>query len=461
MKILMICASIALLWSGVPSVHAQSATDRIGDIPSGIPGWTDILRLSGAQEGKTITFVLETADSIPRVVKDICRFEIVLRTEPPARSEWPTAVLEFELSGWDGSPWFAARIRALAPESGLPADTVRMFDWVLGRSALTMRFSLEGLGWSSLEAKGRVFFKDGVTDTVPDEGWVRIPITASGLHALRTRASTRTVFTCPAKFDSVLARYDVLPVVDAAYAYESDLTGIVPLGGDTVRFVFNPFYGGAAMEGDPIYLGPGMCGKTPLWFVYFHEMGHNFLNASARFGQLYPLVMRLEPGPLPSNVLFYEGWASLPAMYAFDRMERQRNLPGVADSCLRHVQADWHATKTRFAKAWTAYKENPSFTALNPDVLDGMFLELQERFGWDLFRNLFGFLRPTGALLPLFDERLAQDTPDLRSTRATLTAAILSAAARTRLDVELRRWAFPIDDGLFTKAYEALMRSHN
>jgi hypothetical protein len=447
---------LLLATCGIPSAYAQNADDRARDVPSTAPPWTDILRLSCQQEGKILKFVLETGDSIPRVASEPCRFEILLRTSPPARSEGPTVAIEFDLSRWDGSPWFATQIYSLTKGSGLPADTVRLFDWKLGRNSLTIRFSLESLGWSSVEAKARIFYKDGFADTVPDEVWLPIQINSSVLQALKTRSRIRTVFRCPEGYDSVLVRYDVLGVVDAAYEHEFQLTGITPIGGDSVRFVFNPFYGGAAIENDPIYLGPGMCGKTPLWFVYFHEMGHNFINASARFRQLYPLEMKLKPGPLPTHILFYEGWASLPAMYVFDRFERQGQLPGVADSSMRHVLADWSATRTRFTKAWVAYKEKPIFTALNPDVVDGMFLELQARFGWKLFENFFALFRPAYLPLPLFNEQLAKDTPDLRATRSTLTAAALSVAAGVRLDAEFKHWGFPVDDVLFARAYDTL-----
>ncbi|MCC6398794.1 MAG: hypothetical protein IT282_17410, partial [Bacteroidetes bacterium] len=279
------------------------------------------------------------------------------------------------------------------------------------------------------------------------------------LQAIRTRSSVRAVFSTPEGYDSVLARYDVLKVIDAAFEHELELTGITPIGGDSVRFVFNPFYGGAAIEDDPVYLGPGMCGKTPLWFVYFHEMGHNFINASARFRQLYPLEMKLAPGPMPTHILFYESWATLPAMYVFDMFEQQGRLPGVGDSSLRHVLTDWTSARSRFTKAWRVYKESPNYAALNPDVVDGMLLELQGRFGWVMFQNFFALLRPAGEPLPLFEERLEGDTSDLRATRWTLTAAILSAAAGTRLDKMFKQWGFPVEGGLFIRAYESLGRT--
>ncbi len=452
----LVSSSMVFTQIGIPSLKAQSASDQTGDTPAGAPRWTDIVRLSGGQEGKTMTLVLETADSIPKSVQVPCKLEILLCTQPSPKVEGPTATIEFDLGGWDGSPWFATNIIALTKGTGLPADTTRLFDWKLGRNSLTIRFSLESLGWSEVGARGRVFYKDGFVDSAPDVGWMQIHIDTSVLQGIRTRSSGRAVFSTPERYDSVLTRYNVLPVVDAAYGYELELTGTTPVGGDSVRFVFNPFFGGAAIEGNPIYLGPGMCGKAPLWFVYFHEMGHNFVNASARFRQLYPLEMKLAPGPLPTHILFYEGWASLPAMYVFDKFAGQKALPGVADSSLLSVLADWNSTRARFAKAWTTYKQKPVFTALNPDVLDGMFLELQERFGWKAFENFFSLMRPPGEPLSLFDERLATDTWDLRTTRSTLTAAALSVAAGVKLDGEFKQWGFPIDDPLFVRAYETL-----
>jgi hypothetical protein len=274
---------------------------------------------------------------------------------------------------------------------------------------------------------------------------------------MKTRSGSRTVFSYPEGYDSLVTRYDVLPVVDAAYEREMSLSGMAPIGGDTLHFIFNPFFGGAAIEGDPIYLGPGMWGRGPLWFVYFHEMGHNFVNASARFRQLYPLEMKLVPGPLPTNILFYEAWASLPAMYVFDQLRQEMKASGIPEASLDHVLTEWHGTKTRFQKAWALYKTKPDFSALNPDVVDGMFLELQERFGWTLFKKWFAIMRPATETLPLFGERLP-DLPDLRKTRCTLTAAALSAAAGSPLQKEFREWGFPIDEELFVRAFGELSR---
>lgn len=259
----------------------------------------------------------------------------------------------------------------------------------------------------------------------------------------------------------MLTRNRVPLVLDVARDVEHELTGIEPIGGDPLRFVFHPLYDGAAIEGDPIYIGPSMCGSIPLWFVYFHEMGHNFCNASARFRQLYPLQFSVPPGPLPANILFYEAFASLPAMYVYERIDQGSGL-FVDDTIITaKIRDDWRVVKARFTQAWSAYKANPSFASLNPDIVDGLLLELQEQYGWEIFKKLYGLLCPADQILPLFDTRLPNDTPDLRTTRATLTAAALSAAAGADLRKRFVIWKFPVNDELFDEALSSLGRLVN
>jgi hypothetical protein len=442
--------------------HAQSAADPVGDTRPGAPAWTDLTNVTVLQDDRFISLTLQTADTIPKHVQDSCQFQFLLQTEPQGTTTMSrgqdahTCLIAFDLTHWDGSPWFATSIFSRYDKSGIPADTMRMFDWKLSGKSFNVRFSLESLGWTSVKVRARVFYGTGIADVAPDSGWVSLVVDRSRLQDMRTRSGSRTIFTYPLRFDSLITRLDVLQLVDAACRYESELTSVTPVGGDTIRFIFNPFFGGAAIEGSPIYLGPGMWGKNPLWFVYFHEMGHNFVNASARFRQLCPLEMKLVPGPLPTNILFYEAWASLPAMYVFDMMDLKGREAGVRDSALSHLLNEWRSTRSRFLKAWEKYKENPVYSSLNPDVVDGMFLELQDQFGWSIFKKWFALMRPATQPLALFDGRLPDDTPDLRTTRCTFTAAVFSAAAGSDLQQQFKKWGLPVDEKLFTKAFNEL-----
>ena len=444
--------------------NAQALPDPRGDVAEGAPAWTDIVSVSVGQDGTSFSLAMATGDTIPRQSSDSCQFQFLLRTGSGSTSTGAVGasgfdqMIVFDFTHWDGSPWFSTNVYSAYTHDGVPKDTVRVFDWKLQGKLFTVRFSLNSLGWDWVQVRARTFYKTGIADAAPDTGLTSTNIDRTNLESILTRSSSRTSFAYPSKFDSVLTRYNVMRVVDAAYGLERELTGVAPIGGDTVRFKFNPYYGGAAIEGDPIYLGPGMWGKQPLWFVYFHEMGHNFMNVSARFRQLYPLEMRLLPGPLPTHILFYEAWASLPAMYAYEMMLERDSL--AADMSTReHLRKDWYATKGRFEKAWAGYKEKPLFTSLNPDIVDGMFLELRDRFGWKLFSRYCSFLAPPTTPRDLFDVRLEGDTEDLRSTRSTLTAAMLSAAAGQDLKSDFIAWGFPIDERLFKRAFRELMQS--
>ena len=108
-----------------------------------------------------------------------------------------------------------------------------------------------------------------------------------------------------------------------------------------------------------------MWGKQPLWFVYFHEMGHNFMNVSVRFRQLYPLEMRLLPGPLPTHILFYEAWASLPAMYAYEMMLERDSL--AADTSTReHLRKDWLCDKGAIREGMGGLQGEAALYVLEP-----------------------------------------------------------------------------------------------
>lgn len=445
------------------SLNGQAASDQRGDIPPSAPPWTDIIALRASQSSSLLTLTMEMADSIPRSVKDSCAFQFLLDTDANENTGFKFGTLgvdnliEFDLSHWDGAPWNAMFMNGHLGTEHWPGERHRMFDWKCGVTTLTVRFSLVSLGWSSVRMKCRVFYGNQTTDVAPDSGSLALETRAVIQNELESASERRTILTYPAEFSMVSAGNHIPFVIDAAYGLEKELTGVKPVGGDTLRFVFHPLYDGAAIEGDPIYLGPGMWGKSPLWFVYFHEMGHNFCNAFARFRQLYPLQPSVPPGTMPANVLFYEGFASLPAMYVYDQIEHKPTLLETDSAVINNIRNDWHDVRARFAKAWSEYKMHPSYVLLDPDIIDGMFLELTEKYGWEIFRKFYRLLRPAHQELPVFNVRLAHDTPDLQRTRATLTVAALSAAAGVDLRRQFESWGFPIDGTLFGKARSTLV----
>lgn len=447
------------LVTAFPQTHG--IVDSVHDAGAALPRWTDIVRVSATQEGSNLLLELETADSIPHAVADSCSFRFFLNTGSPRVGGGPgpyghaDAVIEFNLRDWDGAPWCATFMLQVDETTGDVVKRSRMFDWKLKGNRFLVKLSLISLPWQHIQFGAGIYYRDGYADRAPDAGLEDLTIDRTSVCGLAHRVEGNVRLLYPDSFDSVVTRYDIPAVLHLAYRLQRELTGIVPVGGDSVVMEFNPFIGGAALEGDPILVGPYMWGRSPLWFVYFHEMGHNFCNAAVRFRQMYPLQESSRPGPLPAHLLFYEAFASLPAMYVFDRIVQDDGMKYPLRADVRStLQRERDQIRDRFVRSWQTYKENPSFEKLNPDVVDGLFLELEKRFGWEFARRTYFCLHPEGSPLAILDEALAGDSPDLRTTRATFTAALLSASAATDLRQEFRRWGFPVDEHLFDRVHK-------
>ncbi len=425
--------------------------------------WTSIVSASARQDGPLVTLQLTTAAVIPHSTATQCAFRFVLqpvhRGISSGRSEelLPKRAIQFDLSNWDGSPWFATSVYTYSGGAANPPDTSRMFDWRLTSDTLKVRFSLDGLSWTGVSWYAEITYGGKSASRFPITGFQKLEIDSAFVHPLKSVAGSHSSFTFPSPFEAVMKRESVATVVSRAYEYERALTEIMPVCGDTASYVFNRYYDGAAIEGKPIGMGPGMWGRQAPWFVYFHEMGHDYCNASARFRQLYPLTMGLPRGPLPANILFYEGWASLPAMYAFAMIVGDSASQGLSPQVYESVKKGWTEIQKRFTAEWKKYQEHPALDKVNPDIVDGLFLELQREHGWQFFKRFYALMRPQDKTLSLFDDRVTNDSTDLRLTRWTLTAAIFSALAHKDLREDFKRWDFPVDTRLFDNTYHELL----
>jgi hypothetical protein len=171
---------------------------------------------------------------------------------------------------------------------------------------------------------------------------------------------------------------------------------------------------------------------------------------------LYPLTVGLPPGPLPFNILFYEAWASLPAMFVYENFMSDTVSKQIPDTVVADLRQDWIKIRARFAEAWGHYKAKPELRAINPDIVDGLFLQFRDKYGWEFFKRFYALMRPQTQPLSVFDKGVPGDSSDLRIARATLTAAVFSVLAGEDLREDFRRWDFPIDGELFESAYQSL-----
>src|ERR1051326_3809685 len=247
-------AAAAVLFSLMWEVcDAQLMKDTRGDVSPALPPWVDVVAESIGQSGALLTLELQTAAEIPHRAGDSCAFEFVLR--PAARAVTGTdrrklpsrQIIRFDLSRWDGSPWFSMNAYFYHEGSETPRETSRVFDWKLTQNKLWVRFSLEGSSWSSLEWATRVFYGKNYIDAAPDSGFASFEVRRDSLVGLSSAKGKRSAFVYPSSFEPVLRDNKLTLVADEAYRLERELSGIVPLCGDSVSYIFNPYYGGAAI----------------------------------------------------------------------------------------------------------------------------------------------------------------------------------------------------------------------
>jgi len=172
--------------------------------------------------------------------------------------------------------------------------------------------------------------------------------------------------------------------------------------------------------------------RRPQWFVLWHELGHNFTTTCNAFN------MYLWTPSGDHNATYSEGLASLAAMYAWKTVTSNPGALGPAaladiDNNLRDNVGVWTDALAQYRAGGRDY------AAINPDVLDGILLELWDQFGGKCWYDLFSTFLPTEAPLPV----------PIETVERQATWFVAAMCASTGLD--LRDWfvaecGFPIDE---------------
>ena len=272
-------------------------------------------------------------------------------------------------------------------------------------------------------------------------------------------AGTHITYDLPPTIEGVdlaalTAKYQVVEMTDRAYAAQQAGVGGIYLGGGMQYLVLDvadiPGAAPCGASGSPIRLGweygkpdNNSCfivndpaNRTPQWFVIFHEIGHNFTASCNAFN-----MFLWSPSP-NHNVAYSEGFASLAAMWSWQDIT---TCPGNLDPTTladmnRHVSGNMSAWRQSLAE----YRANGAHYAdLNPDVVDGILLDLYDRYGPKVWFDLFSTFLPAQEPLPY-----AMDTME---KQATWMVAAISASAGTDLRDTFRTdYGFPIDDAAWS-----------
>ena len=287
---------------------------------------------------------------------------------------------------------------------------------------------------------------------------IRVTQTDLGL-AHQMYAGEHVAYYLPAVIEgvdlaSLTAQYQVVEATDRAYAAEQAGVGGIYVGGGTMFFVLDvadrPGAAPCGASGSPIRLGwefgkpaHNSCyiindpaNRTPQWFVIFHEMGHDFTTSCNAFNMFLW-------APSPSHNLAYnEGLASLAAMWAWQDITA---CPGnLGHLAVADINRHFGGYMSSWRQSLTDYRDGGAdYDKLDANVVDGILLDMYDRYGPQVWFDLFSTFLPSPEPLPYM--------LDTKEKQATWLVAAISASAGTDLRATFRTdYGFPVDDAAWS-----------
>lgn len=172
--------------------------------------------------------------------------------------------------------------------------------------------------------------------------------------------------------------------------------------------------------------------RRPQWFVLWHELGHNFTASCNSFN-----MWLWTPSP-SHNTAYSEGLASLAAMWSWRLIV---SAPaGLGPQALNDIDAHFVGYVDNFYAALDAYRAaGPDYGAIDPDVVDGILLEMVDRYGLKCWYDLFSTFLPSTDPIPI-----AMDSIDKQAT--WLVAAMTASSGEDQRDFFATEYGFPIDE---------------
>ncbi len=458
-------AAIIAFAAGVQvAVVAQSVVDSTGDIRAGDPTFLDLLRVRVRQATDKVQIDFYPSVPIPRGnqsgITATTVFEVYIDTDGNATTGAPLDdigydyKLRVDLSAWNGKSWIDGEASwgfdAAGNWTGSSGFYLSAADLVSQR--FRWEFSLISLKWSQINWITRIYYKDHWTDAFPTSDTQALPsIPARWRMLTRWRRSSSRSYTPKRSNRCLMPMMCSEPWISAA-RIESTLCG-TQFTDKPLRVMFNPWMNGVACAGNPVMLGSWNWRDEPAWFMYFHELGHNFTLAADRFQKLYPGggYTSIEGDDWHFGTDFGEAWATMVGLYAVREMYTRPSAYGIPSAATQGLQALFQQTSSVYSSALKQYMVIRDHSHLYPDVVDGIFLAVADSFGYDTIRRWFTILRPPGAPWPLLDPiRPTTDYDGAKIRSLTITACAFSVAAGT----DLRSWFidsldFPIDLRLY------------
>lgn len=453
----------------VNSIYAQTIEDTIGDIPAGDPDYVDITKIKFRQlgDGNTISIDFYSQGPIPKGnqagINTTTIFEVYMDVDDDSTTGVPLEDIGYDyklhvnLYEWNGKNWINGTVFWDYNAHGSSRSLSGFFTFAEGNPRSTApykfswQFSLISLKWHRIKWIARTFYNIHWSDQIPDQGHATLTVDTSKVADIDTVRGEHIEFIYPSTYQEVLDKYEVIKAIDCGTRVQSQLCGTEFHGIQVIQY--NPWMNGVACCGNPVDMGSWMWNDEPSWFVVFHELGHNYTLASTRFNQLYPGLGYIPMGGDDWNfgMNFVEAWATMVGLYAMRELFTEGPQYQLGSDCVQNLEQVFNNMKSSYQGALHIYEQNPDFSKIYPDLVDGIFFTLADSFGYDIFPKFFKILQPSNQPWHTLDEIKPEQDYDWSKTMAmTVTCCAFSVAAGVDLRNQFEnQWDFPIYDPFY------------
>lgn len=252
--------------------------------------------------------------------------------------------------------------------------------------------------------------------------------------------------------------HQIPQVVEYVYAHQRNLMGTDPFGTQVLGVDFGESESGrvCGISGNPVRLGWNLNGsewsncflvpfvppRSPQWFIFHHEIGHNTTWSSGTFGQGL------------GHFLYSEGLASFAALTSMARILDSPDLFPLGATAAGSLGLDASQKSSAFAADYAAWlAAGADFAALDPNIVDGLLLARQEAAVACFAERFFNLIEPR--YQPILQNVLDAVVTD--ADRHTFFAAAVSAAAQSDLHALFAgTYHYPLNETLYPEALAAL-----
>lgn len=278
-------------------------------------------------------------------------------------------------------------------------------------------------------------------------------LSPADLGEIRPYEGEHIVLEVPKWYEPTIEHFNLINFLDVAYQLEKKLSGVSPLDIQKGVIIYDPTirfaHSGWWVE-QPIHFGKGWFSveKAP-WFGFFHEMGHDFQTGTIK--NFSDLIVHQSTG-IPIYSGFVEGFASIAYFYGYYQLDKNGNKYEIDKDVCESMKKDYIDRRSRYLNALENYEDRGAiFDHINPDIVDGMLIEICENYGWNNLETFFRYFHDGG---PIGSEVV--DQAKNVTDRITIIVASLSAAMGDDLLCKFREWNFPINNDLYNTIYSML-----